>query len=83
MIIDKVISYIGSIIIVIFTLYTIVFSVIRLCAKKKCRKKHYDEYLNRCHEYKCKYAPYCENYQHIYTDKEIEKLHEIIENYQV
>lgn len=82
MIISKVISYIGSLLIVIFTLYTIIFSIIRFCSKWKCRKKHYDVYYNRCHESKCKYASYCENYQHIYTDKEIKELYEIIENYQ-
>ena len=82
MIIEKAISYIISIILVIFSPFMIVFNIVHFRSKWKCREKHYDRFINRCHEENCKWAQCCENYQHIYTDEEIKELYRLLEKYQ-
>lgn len=65
---------------IVWTPYTIYFNIIHISSKWKCRKKHYDEYCNPCHEYDCRYSKLCTKYQHIYTAEERERIEKLIEN---
>lgn len=78
MVIEKIISWMISIFLVVSAPYTIYFNVVHFCSKFKCRKKHYNEYFNCCHEGDCKWSKFCENYRNILTDDEVAKLIKMI-----
>lgn len=82
MIIETVISYVGGILLIIFIPFTIIFNIKQFRAKWNCRKKKYNCWFNRCHEDGCKWARYCENYQHLLTEEEAQHLYKLIEEYQ-
>lgn len=82
MIIEKVVSWIVSILLVIYTPYMIYFNIVHFVYKWKCRKKKYDCFLNRCHESECKFAKHCQNYEYLYTEEDIQQLYKMIEDYQ-
>lgn len=82
MIIEKIISFIGSILIVTLIPHMIYFNIVHFVSKWKCRKKKYKELINPCYEKECKWAQYCDKYQHIYTAEELQKLRDMIKYYQ-
>lgn len=82
MFIEKVVSYIVSVLIIISIPYTVYFNIEHFRAKWKCRKKGYQEFFNPCHEENCKWARHCDKYEHLYTAEEIQQLYDIIDNYQ-
>lgn len=79
---ENVIGWMVDIVFIIMTPIAIIFNIVQFSFKWKCRKKHYNEYLNPCHESNCKWAKFCENYEYTYSAKEIESLYEMIEEYQ-
>lgn len=79
MIFEKVISWIVSIVIILYIPYTIYFNIIQISSKWKCRKKNYLKPFHSCHENNCKFAKYCEDYEYIYTADETKELNKMIE----
>lgn len=79
---EAVVSWVVDIFLIICIPITIIFNIVHLSFKWKCRKKHYDEYLNPCHESNCKWSRFCENYEYTYTANEIASLYKMIEDYQ-
>lgn len=75
-------GWIVGIFLVLYIPYTIYFNIVHFVCKWKCRNKHYNEYFNRCYEKECKWARYCDNYEHLYTEEEIQHLYKMIEDYQ-
>ena len=63
---------------ILWTPYTIYFNIVHISCKWKCRKKHYNEYTNLCHESDCRYFKLCTKYQHIYTNEEKERIMQLI-----
>lgn len=78
-VIEKIISWIVGIFLIVSIPYTIYFNIVHFYSKFKCRKKHYNDFLNRCHESNCRWAEFCECYHHIYSDEEIAKLKQLID----
>lgn len=59
---------------------TIIYYVIEFVYRWKCRKKHYYKYTNPCHEKECKWSKHCEDYRHIPTPEERERIEQLIRN---
>lgn len=76
--VEQAISWCVSILIVLEISYMIYFNVVQIAAKSKCRKKQYFKPFKPCHESGCKFADYCEKYEHVYTDEEIASIEKLI-----
>lgn len=79
MVVEQIIGWIVGISLIVFIPYTIYFNIVHFSSKFKCRKKHYDEYFNRCHEDDCKWSKFCENYYKPLSEEEVAKLHKMID----
>lgn len=79
---EAVIKWIVEILFIICALISTIINIAHLSFKWKCRKKHYNEYLNPCHESDCKWSKFCENYEYTFSAKEISGLYKMIEDYQ-
>lgn len=77
--VEQVISWCVSILIVLEISYMIYFNVVQIAAKSKCRKMQYFKPFKTCHKSDCKFSEYCENYEHVYTAEEIESIKKLIE----
>lgn len=77
--VERVISWVVSILIVLYIPYMIYFNIVHFVCKWKCRKKKYLKPIRSCHESNCKFADFCEDYEHIYTAEEIAELHKMID----
>lgn len=79
--IEQIVGWVVGILFLAFLPYTIYFNILHFRSKWKCRKKHYNEFFNRCHESECKFSRYCDYYEHILTEEEIAELYRMIEEY--
>lgn len=79
---EAVVGWVVGILFIILVLITIIFNIVHFACKWRCHKKHYDEFLNPCHERECLFHRFCKNYRHIYTAKEIETLKKMVEELQ-
>lgn len=59
---------------------TIIYSIVQFVCRLKCRKMHYNKYSNPCHNEDCKWSRHCDDYRHIYTDEEEQKINQLITN---
>lgn len=59
---------------------TIIFVIVQFVYRWKCRKEHYYIFSNPCHNKECKWAKHCEDYQHILTPEERERIEQLIRN---
>lgn len=76
--IERVVNWFVSILIVLNIPYMIYFNVVHIFSKWKCRKKQYFKPFNACHESDCKFAGYCRHYEHVCTAEEIDMLKKLI-----
>lgn len=76
------IDWIADIAFIICALIALIVNIIQWSYKWKCRKKHYNEYLNPCHENDCKWSRFCENYEYTFSASEIASLYKMIDEYQ-
>lgn len=79
---EAAVGWVVGIFFIILTLMTIIFNIIHFICKWRCRKKHYDEFLNPCHERECLFHGFCKKYTHIHTPKEIGNLKKMVEDFQ-
>lgn len=77
--VEQVLSWIVSIIIMVDISYIIYFITVQAVAKIKCHKKRYCKPLNACHESGCRYAEYCEHYEYVYTKEEMASIKKLAE----
>ena len=77
--VERAISWCVSILMVMEVSYIIYLNIVQSVSKWKCRKKRYSKPLNACHESSCKWANYCENYEHVYTEEERASLEKLIQ----
>lgn len=76
--VGRVLSWFFSILIMLNIPYIIYFNIAHAISKWKCRKKQYSRIFNPCHESDCKFAQYCEKYEHVFIDEEIDSLKKLI-----
>ena len=79
--IERIVGWVVGIFFIVSLPYTIYFNIIQISSKWKCRKKHYNQFFNRCHESECKFSRYCEYYKEVLTEEEAAELYKKIEEY--
>lgn len=77
--IEQIVNWTIGILMVLALPYVVYFNAIHFSARWKCRKKGYAKPFNACHESDCKYAGYCQEYEHVFTAEEIAKLEKLVE----
>ena len=68
-----------NVFLLVWLLSCIIFSVVLIVSKWRCRRKKYDCLIHRCHNKKCLYRGFCECYEYVYTREELAELREIVE----
>lgn len=66
---------------VVCLIITIVFNIVHFGCKSKCITKRYNEYTNTCSDDDCLWNFFCDYYEHIYTEEEIARLEQMIEDF--
>ena len=79
---EQIVGWVVGIFFIASLPYTIYFNIIQISSKWKCRKKHYNEYFNRCYERECKFSNYCGCYRHVLTEEEAAELYKKLEEYE-
>ncbi len=79
---EQIVGWVVGILFIASLPYTIYFNIIQISSKWKCRKKHYNEFFNRCHESECKFSDYCQCYRHVLTEEEAAELYKKLEEYE-
>lgn len=59
---------------------TIICFIAYYISRWKCRKEHYNKYSNPCHNQNCKWSKHCEDYRHVYTPEEKERIQKLIDS---
>ena len=80
--VEQAISWCVSILMIVEVSYMAYLNIVQAVSKWKCRKKRYCKPFKPCHESDCKFAGYCEKYEHVCTDEEIESLKKLINKMQ-
>lgn len=80
--VEQIASWVVSLIIMAEISYIVYLNIIQVVSRRKCRKKRYCKPFKPCHESDCKFAGYCEKYEHVCTDEEIESLKKLIDKMQ-
>lgn len=76
--VEQIVGWCGSVLIVSNISYVIYLNIVRIISWLKCRKKQYFIPFRPCHESGCKYADYCEKYEHVCTEEEIASIEKLI-----
>lgn len=76
--VEQIVGWSVGILMVLNILYITYYNIVCISSKLKCRKKKYLKPINTCHENDCKFAKYCEQYEHVYTAEEIESIKKLI-----
>ena len=58
---------------------TIICLIAYFVCRLKCHKMHYNKYFNPCHNSDCRFSEYCEDYRHIYTAEERQRIQKLID----
>lgn len=82
MMMDVIMGWVAAALVVLFAVYTAYYNVVRISSRWRCRKKGYNNLFKTCHESGCKFARYCENHAHEYSEAEIARLHKMLDDMQ-